>query len=100
MIIPFVILMDAHPSQWPSMIASSLLGYLISYFGSWFFGADTVSFFASFAIGIFGTLYNRYMRKPAMVPILPGIIMLVPGSIGVRGISSVLVNNGIHATTD
>jgi uncharacterized membrane protein YjjB (DUF3815 family) len=93
--IPFVILFEAHPNQWPPMMVSASLAIIISYFGQLKLDTYSVSFISSFAIGIFGTIYSRFSKKPSMVTILPGIMMLVPGSIGVRGISEMMLSGDV-----
>ena len=94
--IPFNILLDAHPRQWPSMTVSSAIGVFLPFGLSYVIkDANLISFAGSFAIGIFGTIYSRYTKHPAIVPILSGIIMLVPGSVGVRGVSTMLISNDI-----
>ncbi|OLY80098.1 Pheromone-regulated membrane protein 10 [Smittium mucronatum] len=45
---------------------------------------------ASFVIGIFSNLCGKFLEIPPFIPLLPAVIMLVPGSIGVRSLSALL----------
>ncbi|OMJ20294.1 Pheromone-regulated membrane protein 10 [Smittium culicis] len=45
---------------------------------------------ASFIIGILSNLTGKYLEIPPFLPLLPSVIMLVPGSIGVRSLSALL----------
>ena len=57
--------------------------------------ANLISFLGSFGIGVFGTIYSRVTKHPSIVAIIAGIITLVPGSVGVRGVAAVLLSNDI-----
>ena len=45
---------------------------------------------AAFAVGLVGNLYARLRRRPAAVAIVPSLILLVPGSLGVRSVSALV----------
>jgi uncharacterized membrane protein YjjB (DUF3815 family) len=47
-------------------------------------------FVAAFAVGIASSAYERWRRRPAPVVLVPGILLLVPGSIGYRSVSSLM----------
>lgn len=42
------------------------------------------------AVGCVGNLGARLLRRPAIIGILPGLLLLVPGSLGMRAMSSLL----------
>eukprot|EP01112_Ceratiomyxa_fruticulosa_P011572 TRINITY_DN3148_c0_g1_i1.p1 TRINITY_DN3148_c0_g1~~TRINITY_DN3148_c0_g1_i1.p1 ORF type:complete len:599 (-),score=89.89 TRINITY_DN3148_c0_g1_i1:154-1950(-) len=58
--------------------------------GSWLsevVGNDTGDFLGALAISLLGNLYARYSKTGlASVPTMTGIILLVPGSLGVKGL--------------
>ncbi|KAG1217772.1 hypothetical protein G6F35_008868 [Rhizopus arrhizus] len=85
--IGFAMVFGASVSQWPVMILNSALGYTVSFFVSKFTGPASVitPSVGAFAIGLFGNLYGRITKRLAFVPIVGGTVVLVPGSIGVRG---------------
>ena len=48
------------------------------------------AFFGALAVGLGSQLYARLQQRPAEVTLAPGILMLVPGSIGFRSIALLL----------
>ncbi|KAI9282215.1 hypothetical protein BY458DRAFT_531187 [Sporodiniella umbellata] len=73
--------------QWPSMVADSAAGYAVYYFvGKYTNQSPFITPSAgAFTIGLIGNIYARITKRLAFVPLMGGIIILVPGSIGVRG---------------
>ena len=41
-------------------------------------------------VGVASNWYSRLMDHPAIIPQVPGILMLVPGSVGFRGLAALL----------
>jgi len=56
-------------------------------------GYDLSAGFAAFFLGIASNLYSRLSRKPSSIPLVPSLMMLVPGSIGFRSFFSLLEHN-------
>lgn len=55
---------------------------------------------AAFATGLVGNLHARVNHRPAAVAIVPSLILLVPGSLGVRSVSALVAKDvvpGIEA---
>ncbi|KAG1401637.1 hypothetical protein G6F58_010706 [Rhizopus delemar] len=73
--------------QWPSMVLDSAVGYTVYYFVGKYTGNSPVitPSAGAFALGLFGNLYARITKRLAFAPLMGGTIILVPGSIGVRG---------------
>ncbi|MFT4516089.1 MAG: uncharacterized membrane protein YjjB (DUF3815 family) [Planctomycetota bacterium] len=44
-------------------------------------GAELAHFVGALLVGLFGSWYARRYRRPSSVPILPGILLMVPGSL-------------------
>lgn len=53
----------------------------------------------TFAIGLLGNAWARLRNRPAAVATTPGILLLVPGSVGVRAISAFLSDDVLTAMT-
>ncbi|EGC32868.1 hypothetical protein DICPUDRAFT_98748 [Dictyostelium purpureum] len=87
--ISFAVQMKVHPKQIWVITLASVLGILCGNWGNKFFGEDVGSFFGSCAICLLGNLYARFTNTSASVPIFVGIILLVPGSMGIKGLVSV-----------
>ena len=54
---------------------------------------------ASFAVGICGQLIALVTHHQSLITIICGIIVLVPGGIGVRGATSVFTSKGIDGVS-
>ncbi|HEX9165228.1 MAG TPA: threonine/serine exporter family protein, partial [Gemmatimonadales bacterium] len=59
--------------------------------GRWL-GPELGTFAGAFAVGLGSNLYARWLDKPEAITEVPGILILVPGSIGFRGITAMLDN--------
>lgn len=80
----FAILFRARIAQWPVIFAVSLAGFLASLFGGRTLGLEAGPFLGAFAVGIGANLYARVANRPALAVLTPGMVLLVPGSIGYR----------------
>ena len=58
--------------------------------GTELLGGELGVLVGAFALGIFANLYARGLDRPQQVVLVPAMILLVPGSLGFRGISSLL----------
>lgn len=80
-----------------------ILAAFISSFSSKFFGQISSEaagpFLSGTLIAALSNIFSRLMNRPAMIFLLPAIILLVPGSIGFKGISLVF-NKDLLAGVD
>jgi uncharacterized membrane protein YjjP (DUF1212 family) len=84
----FAVLFRVRRSRWWVVFAVSLSGFFTAkYFGEWY-GTEVGSFLGALVVGSGSNLYARLHDRPAMVPLAPGIILLVPGSLGYRSLSA------------
>ena len=67
--------------------AAAMLGYLITYYGGRQFSPQFGVFLAGLCMAALGTIYARYVGRPGSIVRVPGIIMLVPGSVGFKTLS-------------
>ncbi len=61
------------------------------------------AFCAALAVGFGGHLYQRWSSRPAILFQVPGLLTLVPGSVGFRGLNALIEQDflqGIKITTD
>eukprot|EP01114_Cavostelium_apophysatum_P018486 TRINITY_DN5724_c0_g1_i2.p1 TRINITY_DN5724_c0_g1~~TRINITY_DN5724_c0_g1_i2.p1 ORF type:complete len:563 (+),score=64.31 TRINITY_DN5724_c0_g1_i2:148-1836(+) len=84
----FNILLDASPKQLLPMTIASAIGYGASYGLSFVFASDVNSAISAFCVGVFGGAYAYFFHHPPLITVIAGILMLVPGSIGVRGVTA------------
>jgi len=83
----FAMLFRAARRDIPSVMAAAILGYLITYYGGRQFTPEFGVFLAGLCIGALANVYSRYTRRPGAVIRAPGIILLVPGSVGFLSLS-------------
>jgi uncharacterized membrane protein YjjB (DUF3815 family) len=88
--VAFSILLQADRRDLPWIIAAAILSILASRVGTSMVGAELGPFFGSFAIAIAGWLFSRLTDRPANVVVAPGVLVLVPGSIGFRSVTALL----------
>lgn len=78
----FVILFRAKWSDAWGMVLAVFVSFYSSRFGGEHFGPEFGVCFAALCVGSLGNLYARVMDRPAAIVLLPGLLMLVPGSVG------------------
>ncbi len=83
----FAVLFQAAWRDYPVVMIAAGLGYVITYYGSSHFTPEFGVLLAGFAIGALGNLYARVAKRPGAVVREPGIILVVPGSVGFRTLS-------------
>lgn len=97
----FTILLRAHRSDALWIVLAGGIGIGGSQLGDLLLGPQLGVFFGALLIGIFSSAYARWMDRPAVITQVPGILLLVPGSIGFRGLAAMLdekVISGIDTT--
>lgn len=61
-------------------------------------GPELGVFLGAIVVGVLSNLYARFLRRPAMVTRLPGLMLLVPGGLGFLGINSLLEQDVVSGT--
>ena len=92
----FAVVFRARLPQWPVIIAVSFAGFAVSRIATATTGVEVGSFLGALAIGCGSNLYARLCNRPAMVPLTPGMIILVPGSLGYRSLAALLDRNTLE----
>jgi len=96
----FALLLKAERRDLGWIVGSGLTAVLAAQAGTASLGADLGVFVGAVAVTAFGALYGRITHRPAPVVSVPGLLVLVPGSIGFRGVLALLdreVISGIDA---
>lgn len=86
----FTVLFRARPKDLGWILASSTVALVGARAGAALLGPQLGVFLAAVLVGVGGNLLARFANRPAAVPQLPGLMLLVPGSIGFRGVASLL----------
>jgi uncharacterized membrane protein YjjP (DUF1212 family) len=89
----FTIIFNANKRDFIWILISSIFAIFSIKFFSTISSQLTSIFSASLIIGVGSNLFARLKDRPAMIPLLPGIIFLVPGAIGFTGIGKLLEND-------
>lgn len=91
----FGILLDARPRELPVIFLAGFIGFLGVTLGSHIVGSDLAPFLGALLVGLVSNSYARISNRPAIVPMTPGIFMLVPGSFGFRSLTSFLERDAL-----
>jgi uncharacterized membrane protein YjjP (DUF1212 family) len=80
-------------SRWRSMgwiLLACLAGTFGSRLGAGWLGKDMGVMVGAFALGVSANIYARVLDRPSQAVLVPAALLLVPGSIGFRGMISLL----------
>lgn len=97
----FVVLFRAKPRDALPITLAAAIGYGVSSWVGGLSGPEFGAFAGAFALALFGNVWSRWKNQPSGVAIIPGLLLLVPGSLGVRGVSALMaedVMSGAQAT--
>lgn len=86
----FAVLLEARPREFGVILATGVLGFVGGRFGRIWLGPELGPFLGAFVVGLCSNLYARVLDRPASVPLTPGILLLVPGSLGYLSLTSFL----------
>jgi uncharacterized membrane protein YjjP (DUF1212 family) len=86
----FAVLLRAQPRDAIWIVLASLCGYAGSRLGTIVLGPQLGACLGALAVGMACNLYERVLERPATVPLVPGVLLLVPGSIGFRSLTLLL----------
>ena len=86
----FTVLLKASPREYPWFVLVGAIAFYASRLGSIAFGPELGSFVGALAVGIASNILSRIMDRPSQLFLVPGILLLVPGSIGVRSLAALM----------
>ncbi|HNG92970.1 MAG TPA: threonine/serine exporter family protein [Acidobacteriota bacterium] len=94
------VLFRARPKDMGWILLSALVGFWGARTGAWMLGPELGVCLGALLVGLAGNLYNKYKKRPAAVLLVPGIMLLVPGSVGYGSVAKFLekdVVSGVEA---
>lgn len=94
----FVVLFNARVRDAGVMIAAGVVSYLLARAATEAMGTEFGVCLVATIVGVAGNLYARYKDRPASVVILPGILMMVPGSLSFRSFEFFLAEDTLTGT--
>ncbi|MBK9315895.1 MAG: threonine/serine exporter family protein [Acidobacteria bacterium] len=72
------------------IVISGALAFGGARIGALWLGPELGVFLGALTVGIASSLYARWLDRPAIITQVPGILLLVPGSVGFRGLAALL----------
>lgn len=86
----FAVTFQAQRRDYLLVMAAVISGYLISRWGTVWWGSGAGVFLGALTITAAGNAYARWGHRPGAIIRVPGIILLVPGSTSLRGLMNVI----------
>lgn len=94
----FVVLFNARQRDAFAMVPAGVGAFVLARLTTGASGTDFGVCVTAAAIGVAGNLYARFRNRPASTVILPGLLMLVPGSLSFRSFEFFLAEDTLNAT--
>jgi len=97
----FTVLFRAKMKDFLWVLLAGAMAYFSTKLASDLIGPDLGTFTGGFVVGSVANIYAGFMKKPGALIFMPGLILLVPGSIGFRGLAFLVERNtlaGIDTT--
>jgi uncharacterized membrane protein YjjP (DUF1212 family) len=85
-----MLLTQAHKRDWIWILVACLVAWAAAVFGVWLEAPVIGAFIGALAVGLAGNIFVHFTGRPGSILHIPGLILLVPGSIGLRGLAALL----------
>lgn len=85
-----MMLIQAHLRDWFWILVVSFIAWIGAGLGGWLDNPVIGAFFGGLAVGLAGNLFVKLSGRPSSILHIPGLILLVPGSIGLRSLATLL----------
>jgi uncharacterized membrane protein YjjP (DUF1212 family) len=89
----FAVLLKAEKSDIPWIMLAGIVAFGGARVGSNAFGPELGAFVGGLVTGIGSNWYARLTNRPAQITLVPGLLLLVPGSVGLSSLASLLDRN-------
>lgn len=86
----FTIIFRAALREAPWIILGTAVAVEAGRIGAATLGPELGAFVGAFAVALASTIYERWRKRPAAIVLVPGLLLLVPGSVGFRGLTSLM----------
>lgn len=84
------IVVQARPHAIPWIVGACATGYVGSRVGGAWLGVEMGVLIGAFSLGVLGNAFARWRQRPAQIVVVPAMLLLVPGSLGFRGMTSLM----------
>jgi len=89
----FAVLLKAEKRDIPWVMLAGIVAFGGARVGSDVFGPELGAFVGGLVTGIGSNWYARLTNRPAQITLVPGLLLLVPGSVGLSSLASLLDRN-------
>ena len=89
----FCVLFRSQFRDIPWILLSTCLAFGTVTLAGVFLGPLAAVWSAALVVGTFSNWFARYLNRPAAIVLMPGILLLVPGSLGFLGLSEIMIND-------
>ncbi|MCP4444859.1 MAG: threonine/serine exporter family protein [Myxococcales bacterium] len=86
--VSIAVMFRAHPKALPIIVFTAVCGFLSARFGTTHLAPELGACLGGFVASAIANAYARLCNRSALVALVPGLILLVPGSMGFRSLSS------------
>ncbi|MGS0691704.1 threonine/serine ThrE exporter family protein [Shewanella sp. 0m-8] len=90
-----VVIFKARIKDSPWGILAGIVAFFSAILGGIYFGESIGIFFGALAVGVYSNLFSRWMKAPASIALLQGIVILVPGSKTYIGLNTLILGETI-----
>ena len=88
--VAFAVLLKARPREIGWIVLAGIVSFAGARAGSTLLGPELGGFVGALILGIGSNLYGRLLDRTSMVPLVPGLLILVPGTVGFGSLSKFL----------
>ncbi len=88
--VAFAVPFRADKRDLPWIVAAAIAAFFGLRAGNVLLGPQLGAFLGATVVAAFGNAYNRIVARPTAVVVVPGLLMLVPGSLGFQSLSALL----------
>ena len=94
----FGVLFSVRGKEFHFAVLAAILSYVVSRIGVAAGGLEFGVLLASMSVAILSNLYGRVFKQSGSLIRVPGVILLVPGTIGYHGATALLLDGGANLT--
>jgi uncharacterized membrane protein YjjP (DUF1212 family) len=84
--VTFAVIFRARPADTPWIVLTGFLAVGGARVGTAFLTPELGSFLGAFAVGVAANLFARLAGRPAAIPLVPSLMLLVPGRLALRSL--------------
>jgi uncharacterized membrane protein YjjP (DUF1212 family) len=96
--ISFGVLFSVRRKEFHIAVFAAIISYVVSRVGVAAGGLEFGVLLAAMTVAVLGNLYGRRFKQTAALIRVPGVILLVPGTIGYHGATALLLEGGANLT--